>query len=99
MKALEKLVARLRSESGPLRRRGLKREAARMWSAAKSLDALHGGDRAWRWTHRQIERLKRAGSRENSEAVAEVADALEIRLARDRESRLIEHDPQRGHRP
>lgn len=63
----------------------LMQAAARMWTAAESLDAFHGGgDAAWRWTHRQVARLEREGRTQDPEAVREVAQVLEKPLERDR---------------
>jgi hypothetical protein len=59
--------------------------AVRLWTAAESLDAIHGGEGAWRWTHRQIARLTREGRHEDPNAVREVARVLERRLAKDRD--------------
>lgn len=59
--------------------------AARAWIAAESIDALYGGDRVWRWTHRQCARLEREGRLEDLDAVGELTRVLEDRLAMERE--------------
>lgn len=59
--------------------------AARLWTAAESLDALHGTDgKVWRWAHRQVAELTRQGRQEDPEAVRELVGVLERRLAKDR---------------
>lgn len=65
----------------------LLREAARAWTAAESIDAIRGGDKAWQWTGRQVSRLWHEGRLEEVEAVREVADVLVERLEMERERR------------
>lgn len=62
----------------------LLRQAARMWTAAESIDAIKGGDAAWQWTGRQVSRLWHEGRLEEVEAVRELADVLEERLEMER---------------
>lgn len=69
--------------------------AARMWAAAEAIDALRGGDRAWRWTGQQVARLNEQGhidvsgesKRVNLPAVEEVVATLEERLEMERDGR------------
>lgn len=62
--------------------------AARLWTAAESLDAVRGGgDAVWRWTHRQIARLTEEGRQEDPAAVEKLADVLEGRLETERRKR------------
>lgn len=58
--------------------------AARLWIAVDQLDAMHGGEGAWRWAHREIARLTREGCQEDPEAVRELARVAERRIASDR---------------
>jgi len=59
--------------------------AARLWTAAEGLDALHGTeDRVWRWTHRKVAELTRQGRQEDPEAIRKLVGVLERRLEKDR---------------
>lgn len=60
------------------------RAAVRMWTAAEAIDAIRGGDRAWRWTHQKVASLTREGRQEDPAAVRRLARVLERRLAQER---------------
>lgn len=58
------------------------RLAVRIWTAAESLDALHGtGEKVWRWTHREVAKL---GKDPDPDEVRKLVAVLERRLAADR---------------
>lgn len=66
------------------------RLAVRIWTAAEQIDALRGGERCWRWTHRQVARLTEEGRQEDPKAVEKLAAVLEDRLEMERARRREE---------
>lgn len=62
--------------------------AARLWTAAESLEAIRGGgDAVWAWTHERVAELTRQGRQEVPEAVRELVHVVEGRLAMERDRR------------
>lgn len=62
----------------------LRELAARLWTAAETIDAIRGGKRAWWWAGEQVARLSEEGRLEDPDAVRPVAEALENRLEMER---------------
>lgn len=60
-------------------------EADRVWEAARRIDELRGDTAASEWTVVKVRDLIRAGRADNAAEIAEIADALETRLARESE--------------
>ncbi len=59
--------------------------ADRLWDAARALDDLRGDAAATEWTARKVRALLRLGRADDVPAVLRIAQALEDRLARERE--------------
>lgn len=69
------------------------RLAARAVAAADRIDAIRGGDKAWRWYFKQVERLRAEGRQNDPDAIRPVVEALEEQVERERERRREETSP------
>ena len=60
-------------------------EADRVWESAWAIDDLRGDTAASDWTAGKVHNLMRAGRADDPTEIAEIADVLETRLAREQE--------------